>query len=229
MALGPVRPWVAAAANEISQRFGITTMYGVRPDTIPDHPAGLAVDFMVFTDKGKGDSVAAYVLANASRLGVSYLIWQQQIWNVARGDKAWRQMADRGSPTANHRDHVHVTFNSTAPKGGAIVDTSFGVPGGIIGGVIGGIPGEILGLGGLDPTTTGQQFGEILNTVRDINKALTFLSSAHNWLRLGEAIAGGLMILIALYSWEKVARAPATAVKSVQKSISKAGIPKVSE
>ena len=44
-----------------------------------------------------------------AELGVSYVIYSQQIWSVERGGEGWRGMEDRGSTTANHYDHVHVT------------------------------------------------------------------------------------------------------------------------
>ena len=47
--------------------------------------------------------------AHASELGVSYVIWSQHIWSVERGSEGWRAMEDRGSTTANHYDHVHVS------------------------------------------------------------------------------------------------------------------------
>ena len=57
----------------------------------------------------RGQQVADFVRANASELGVSYVIFSQQIWSVERGSEGWRGMEDRGSTTANHYDHVHVT------------------------------------------------------------------------------------------------------------------------
>jgi hypothetical protein len=33
----------------------------------------------------------------------------QKIWTVQRGSEGWRGMSDRGSATANHYDHVHVS------------------------------------------------------------------------------------------------------------------------
>ncbi|MCV7097646.1 hypothetical protein H7H99_21600, partial [Mycobacterium kubicae] len=39
-------------------------------------------------------------------LGVTYVIWQQR-YNDGNG---WSTMENRGSPTANHMDHVHVSF-----------------------------------------------------------------------------------------------------------------------
>jgi hypothetical protein len=41
--------------------------------------------------------------------GVSYVIYSQRIWSVDRAGEGWRYMSDRGSSTANHYDHVHVT------------------------------------------------------------------------------------------------------------------------
>jgi hypothetical protein len=37
------------------------------------------------------------------------VIWDQHIWNIERNGEGWRFMASRGNPTANHKDHVHVT------------------------------------------------------------------------------------------------------------------------
>ncbi|MFD0904361.1 hypothetical protein ACFQ11_28525 [Actinomadura sediminis] len=82
-----------------------------------DHADGRACDFMQ-TAGGRlpsasarrhGDQVAAYTVANAERLGVSYVIWRQRIWNVARAGEGWRPMEDRGSITQNHYDHLHIS------------------------------------------------------------------------------------------------------------------------
>ncbi len=119
--LGPVKPWVEAAANELGPKFGITSIGGYRLSaTDPDgHPAGRALDLMC--TPAQGGPLAAYTQANARRLGVEYIIWQQRIWSVGRAGEGWRPMSDRGSPTANHMDHVHVNFNATAPAGGPVV------------------------------------------------------------------------------------------------------------
>lgn len=104
-----VKPWVLEAAAEVGGKFGIKSIGGVgkRPYE-SDHPGGLALDFM--TRGSTGDTLAGYVMANAARLGVKYVIWNQRIWSVARASEGWRRMKDRGSPTANHMDHVHVSF-----------------------------------------------------------------------------------------------------------------------
>ncbi len=72
-----------------------------------EHASGHAVDIMV--SGSTGDSIAAWVRSHAAQLGVSEVIWSQRIWTVQRGSEGWRPMEDRGSPTANHYDHVHVT------------------------------------------------------------------------------------------------------------------------
>lgn len=92
----------------------ITTYYGVRPDAIPDHPSGLALDLMIpdyksATGKALGAQVAAWAQANQATLGVHYIIWNQHIWNYQRASEGWRVMGDRGSDSANHKDHVHIT------------------------------------------------------------------------------------------------------------------------
>jgi hypothetical protein len=40
---------------------------------------------------------------------VTEVIWARRIWTVQRNSDGWRSMEDRGSATANHFDHVHVT------------------------------------------------------------------------------------------------------------------------
>lgn len=92
----------------------ITTYYGVRPGTIPDHPSGRALDLMIpsytsASGKALGGEVAAWARANHKQLGIQYVIWNQRIWNVQRDKEGWRFMADRGDDSANHKNHVHIT------------------------------------------------------------------------------------------------------------------------
>ncbi|MGA8845448.1 MAG: hypothetical protein WB471_02415 [Nocardioides sp.] len=84
---------------------GISTYGTFRSDG--EHAQGIAVDIMVSGDEGY--RVAEFVRANAASLGVSYAIYAQRIWSVDRAGEGWRGMSDRGSTTANHYDHVHVT------------------------------------------------------------------------------------------------------------------------
>lgn len=116
--LSGLRPSAAAIVAESRTRFPqITTYYGVRPDSLPDHPSGRAVDIMLpnyrsASSKALGKEIAEWAKANASRLNVEYIIWDQHIWSVARSREGWRWMASRGSDTANHKDHVHITVRS---------------------------------------------------------------------------------------------------------------------
>jgi endonuclease/exonuclease/phosphatase family metal-dependent hydrolase len=111
--LGSVQPQLRALVNTLAPMFGITTVGGYRVNaTDPQgHPAGLAADLMVAptaAGKAEGDALAEYAKANADRLGIDYIIWWQRIWSSQRAGEGWRPMADRGSATANHRDHVHI-------------------------------------------------------------------------------------------------------------------------
>ena len=72
------------------------------------HGQGRALDGMI-SNTTVGWDAAKWVRANAKSLGVSEVIYRQQIWTVQRSSDGWRPMSDRGSPTANHMDHVHVS------------------------------------------------------------------------------------------------------------------------
>jgi hypothetical protein len=87
--------------------FPSITVYGTLRGGGGDHPLGKAVDIMVSGELGW--QVAEFVRAHYSELGVSYVIYSQHIWSVERGGEGWRAMASRGSVTANHYDHVHVS------------------------------------------------------------------------------------------------------------------------
>jgi hypothetical protein len=93
----------------ICARFPSVRAYGgVRADSLPEHPSGRALDAMT-SNTGTGWAIADFVRANAKRLGVSQVIFDRRIWTVQRGSEGWRSFGDRGSATANHEDHVHVT------------------------------------------------------------------------------------------------------------------------
>jgi len=101
----------------IDGRFGPFPAIGCyRAGDPQDHGTGHACDFMESTGgrmpsasaQAHGDAVAQYAIDNASSLGVKYVIWRQRIWDVRSGG-GWRTMEDRGSITANHYDHVHIS------------------------------------------------------------------------------------------------------------------------
>lgn len=72
-----------------------------------EHGQGRAIDIMITGETGW--EVAEFLRANYSALGIEYIIYSQKMWSVERGGEGWRYMSDRGSTTANHYDHVHVT------------------------------------------------------------------------------------------------------------------------
>ncbi len=101
-----VSPNIVAVHQAVCAAFPSITSYGTfRSDG--EHAQGIAIDIMVSGETGY--QVADFVRANAGSLGVSYAIYAQRIWSVERGGEGWRGMSDRGSTTANHYDHVHVT------------------------------------------------------------------------------------------------------------------------
>jgi hypothetical protein len=72
------------------------------------HGQGRAVDNMI-SDSTVGWEIARWVRAHHKELGAMEVIYRQHIWTVQRSSEGWRSMSDRGSPTANHMDHVHVS------------------------------------------------------------------------------------------------------------------------
>jgi hypothetical protein len=92
----------------VCAEFPGVTSYGGARSGGGEHSEGRALDIMV-PSSSLGDAIAAYVRDNYQALGVSEVIWSQRIWTVERSSEGWRWMEDRGSVTANHYDHVHVT------------------------------------------------------------------------------------------------------------------------
>ena len=82
-----------------------------------EHPKGRACDFSAASsgfqnvnasggDRTYGDNLAAYLVKNASRLGVLYVIWYRQIWHPGNG---WSSYSGSGGPNATHTNHVHLS------------------------------------------------------------------------------------------------------------------------
>lgn len=110
-----LQPQAEAFRQEVAAKFGITNIGGYRAGDPDDHGKGLAVDVMVPTNSELGDQVAQYAIDNMDRAGISYIIWKQQFYmpvnNIYGPANTWNQMPDRGDDTANHNDHVHISFN----------------------------------------------------------------------------------------------------------------------
>lgn len=85
----------------------ITSYAGLRSDGDSYHSEGRAIDAMISGEAGW--EVAEWVRDNAGELGVIEVIYAQKIWTSERSSEGWRDMEDRGSATANHYDHVHVS------------------------------------------------------------------------------------------------------------------------
>lgn len=103
----------AAAAPWVKTMFGLGQRAGAT-----EHDDGLAVDFMIPSydtpaSKARAQKLSKWLRANAKKLGITYIIYDQKIWNIARSSEGWRPMEDRGSDTENHLDHVHVSFADT--------------------------------------------------------------------------------------------------------------------
>jgi len=93
------------ASRAISAAFPeIRDMGGVRPDPLPWHPNGLAIDVTIpnpGTPEGiaLGNEIVAYVRTNAARFGMQDAIWRG-IYYTPNGAQAGGY---------GHYDHVHIT------------------------------------------------------------------------------------------------------------------------
>ena len=65
----------------------VQSIGGVRPDSRPDHPSGHALDIMIGSNMGLGDTINADVQSQSGRFGVKYTMWR----------------------VPDHFNHVHVT------------------------------------------------------------------------------------------------------------------------
>ena len=84
------------------------TFGGPRNDPGSDHHTGQALDIMI--SGATGDRITDFGIKHASELGVKYVIFEQKLYAPYTGWEG-RAMEDRGSATANHMDHVHISFN----------------------------------------------------------------------------------------------------------------------
>ncbi len=75
-------------ANYIQNTYpGVVSIGGVRPDRLPDHPSGHAIDIMIGGNMSLGDKIHADIQNQSGRFGVKYTLWR----------------------VSQHYDHIHVT------------------------------------------------------------------------------------------------------------------------
>ena len=109
------QPRMAAIRDEVIMEFGAPFPVGCHRPSADDHGDGRACDFMMSANgaapteanRQLGTQIADYGIANADRLGIKYIIWEQQIWQST--SRQWTFMNDRGDLTQNHYDHVHIS------------------------------------------------------------------------------------------------------------------------
>ena len=102
-----LKPKAMVVYNAVTAKWSFTSIGGYRASSLSNHQLGGAIDFMTFSDSSKGWEVANYLAANADAFNIDHIIFQQKIWTPYK--PYWRGMANRGSATANHMDHVHVS------------------------------------------------------------------------------------------------------------------------
>lgn len=104
-----LQPNTIVAARAVSAQFPqISEIGGVRPDSKPWHPSGLAIDIMIPNSGSPegialGNEIMAFALNNAARFGLQDVIWRGTYYTPS---------GPQGSGYG-HFDHVHIT---TTPR-----------------------------------------------------------------------------------------------------------------
>lgn len=95
--------------RSVCHAFPQITSYGGW-DNHGEHVTGKAIDIMT-SDVTLGTAIAQFLEQHSAELNLYDIIWRQHIYMPMRAGDGWRAMASRGSITANHYDHVHVSVN----------------------------------------------------------------------------------------------------------------------
>jgi hypothetical protein len=100
---GSILPDTQSFKDSLQKQFpNLTNIGGYRaPDGFNEHSSGHALDVMV-PDTATQNTVRDWALKQPN---VNYILNQQKQWNP---DGSTSPMENRGSPTANHFDHLHV-------------------------------------------------------------------------------------------------------------------------
>jgi len=138
------KPGTTAVGNLLVQTYGsyygIDRTCGTDPLPTSEHYDGRAVDYFqnvrVPAQKAKiqgfiswlfAKDAQGHAYANARRLGVMYLIWNNKIWGSYRASEGWRAYSSCAThpstayDTTCHRDHIHISLSWA----GAMKKTSF--------------------------------------------------------------------------------------------------------
>ncbi|MCL1838276.1 MAG: SH3 domain-containing protein [Propionibacteriaceae bacterium] len=108
-----LRPGTIKIYRSVCSLFpGVKSYGGWRAGGRDFHKNGRALDIMLtpYKDSKMGWQIAKYLTQHASEFNVDHVIFEQQIWTPS--SKTWKKMANRGSITANHFDHVHVAIKA---------------------------------------------------------------------------------------------------------------------
>ena len=117
-AMNGLTPHTKKMKVALAKKFGIKSFSlfraGDDDGTGHGHNSGMAVDFMVPVNSAQGEQLAEYLTKHMDELGVYYIIWKQRFYmpqfNIYGPANTWNLMPNRGGVTANHYDHVHVSF-----------------------------------------------------------------------------------------------------------------------
>ena len=93
--------------RSVCHAFPQITTYGGW-DNHGEHSSGRALDIMT-SDVALGTAIAEFLRAHSSELHLYDILWRQRIWTPVRAAEGWRLFPSRGSATADHYDHVHVS------------------------------------------------------------------------------------------------------------------------
>lgn len=117
-------PRAAVVRQEVERAFGTQSLGGFAPGGVSEghmagsaHYEGRAVDIFVrpvsAANKRRGWAIAQYLVAQADRLAIRTVIFDDRIWTSGvRSEQGWRDYdppSSAGDPAVlEHRDHVHV-------------------------------------------------------------------------------------------------------------------------
>ncbi|WJK42148.1 hypothetical protein O7608_07100 [Solwaraspora sp. WMMA2056] len=115
---GCITPRTMHALNE-AKKAGFTRFVSCfRPGGPFEHPKGRACDFSMQSSGFGGDAtgdarlygnnLTAFLVRNADKLGILYVIWYRQFWSPTTG---WSSYSGAGGdPSSDHTNHVHLSL-----------------------------------------------------------------------------------------------------------------------